>query len=173
MILRILVMLVMTTGTSHAFSIPHLKYRWGDLAEKVAAERGCGATRVVETLNVSGRSHFEVICRELISIDQKVYVWCATNDEYEVECGIFERLTEAGIVLSDSFPFERALRYAGLKYHCSVRDAEAVRLEWNQKLQRQGVMKFRCLEDGKDGAHRLAWCQFGEGAKHVCRFLRD
>lgn len=175
MIWMMLVILAMTTGTSHASDIPELKYRWGEEAADVAAANGCPVQRVVETYKGSGRSHFSVSCENGLGrmLPQIMYVWCnSAPDEFsDIECGTFKRKSEAGMALS-SFPFERELRYEALNYHCSVRDADVVRLGWSAKMQQWAILKFRCAEDHPDSPARNAGCGFS-GVTKYCRFLRE
>tara|TARA_R100001244_G_scaffold21424_1_gene22783 strand:- start:341 stop:814 length:474 start_codon:yes stop_codon:yes gene_type:complete len=156
---------------SHASNIPELKYRWGEEAAQAAADNGCPVQRVIETFKGSGRSHFSVMCDNRAW--QVLYVWCkpAPDALSDIECGTFKRKSEAGMALS-SFPFERELRYEALKYQCSVRDAKVVRIGWSVKMQQWAILKFRCGEDGPDGAPRNAGCQFS-GVTKYCRFLRE
>ena len=168
MIWMMLVILVMTTGTSRAFEYSRyhqLEYRWGDLAEGLARSAGCEPSRLHELHFSESRSHFVIDCRGSLN---RSYVWCrgGIGDELGVRCGYFERLQEAGMV-EDGLPFSRDLRYEAAVLECSVRGLEVVG-SGRTDLRDWAVLRFWCLEDG---ISRGARCGF-RGFEKYCDILR-
>lgn len=175
MIVKIMMILSMESiAFNPILDTPRLSYRWSDKAEVVAKERGCRVKFMRETYKSSDRSHFEAICREdSLMGDVKAFVWCSYDgSEHDVTCGIDERYTEWGMVFSDGFPFERALRFAGLRYGCSIRDPVKESGGVNARHQDWAVMRFRCAEGGDDGRSYWAGCEF-VGHRKRCTFLRE
>ena len=147
-----LVMIMMMIGTSHAFEIPEIKVRGGDLAKKHAKASGCTPRLVFEAEKLPNKTYFAVECEEP---DRTAFVWCSTEaDSLEPKCGYRMRLHLAGME-PDAFP--KALRYEGAKHRCLV--TNIVRLDGgtNIRLEPWVSYSFSCAE-AKAGKTREAGC---------------